>query len=355
MDPNVAAPAPSVVGGTVIDNMFDLRWDSVAGTVAVWLGPATAQAVFDLTAAPVPGGTWGYASLTSDISPLLGSDAATRPAAAYDSEALTADAPSGADRVYVNNPSEFQVTEDVRIVAQGATPHEEQCEVATVEATYFTIVGTLSGSYLVADNSYVEAVQNSALAYTTYTITPQPPLTPLPLDKMIVPESVRVWVEAYDDDTSQQYIREYTRSPADPDSLRYGQFQLVETAGAGDWRRADINFADSSGQVPPPSPEDPRTYGAPSNFDWTLLTDEPGSDYFRIIVQYQYRRNFHTTTLNNDFIDASYSTQEVYNIALEVMPYRELADQDGDGVWQPFGDTTGVQMRGQVEVRNLTP
>ncbi len=361
--PSVGDPGAQDDGaGTIIYNMFDLRWNSVDGTVSVGLpypDPAQAYAVFDLTAAPVPGGTWGYASLTTDISSVPGSDAATRPAATYDLEVLTADAPSGADRVYVNNPSEFQVTEDVRIVAPGAIPpHQEQCEVATVEATYFTIVGTLSQTYLLADNSYVEAVHNSALAYTTYTITPQPALATL--DKMIVPESVRVWVEAYENTTSQQYVLEYSRSPADPDSLRYGQFQLVETAGAGsgDWRRADINFADSSGQVPPPSPEDPRTYGAPSNFDWTLLTDEPGSDYFYIWVEYQYRCNFDTADPDvdtYDIIDASYSTQEVYNIALEVMPYRELADQDGDGVWQPFGDATGVQMRGQVEVRNLTP
>lgn len=334
----------------------DIRYDSQAGTASVWLlypDPAIAQAVFDLTTAPIPpnpGNPWtvGY----SPSGAISGTDYEyTKPKTR--AEPLTDTAWQTTKWLPMTNTGTFTDGEDVTI-DPGGVAEDLGAITAIVDGVGLWVTNSLSANY--GPGTLVQANEKSAKTPSTYTITPQPALSPA--DKIIVPDSVRVWVEAWDEDTSRRYALEYTRvQVADANDLRAGQFWLEPTA-ANNYTTAKVHFANSSGAYPPPSPEVPATYGAPSGFDWHDLTTN-AKDYFLIVVQYQYRRNFEPGVGANyrsaDQIIVSYSTKEVYNIALEVMPYRYLDETAPDSkIWRPHGPATGVQMRGHVAVRNLS-
>ncbi len=342
-------PAPPLTSLT-----YDLRWDSQRGTVSVWLplsGPAQWQALFDMTSTPMPPNPGDPWTVTSPPSDPVGTDFEyTKPE--HRTEQLTDNAgPSYPPANWLPMSKADTFTDGEQITIDPAGTGESAIIDTVVSGSGLQLTADLANDY--PAGTWVKADQKSATAPSTYTVDPGGG------DKMIVPDSVRVWAEAYDADAPQRYSLEYVPvRGVGQDALGYGQFLLEAGGGGNNYTSMTIKFADSSGQTPPPSPEDQRTYGAPSTFDWANdLTDNPGNDYFRILVQYQYRRNFDNASpdVNDyDIIEVSYSTGEVYNVALEVMPYRYLDDPDGDLVWQPHGPATGVQMRGQVEVRNLS-
>jgi len=390
LDPNVSAlPVQDDGTGTIIYNMFDLRWDSVAGTVSTWLPylhPVQASVTFNGLDSPLgPGSTWditGASIVTTpsgpvafgSIDPVPVTDVYTVPG---ERRAYLIGAPVGnVIPVRPQDIGELNDGEDVTIVNHTTGADEPLGAIIGIDtiANTITTTNTPTPGFFGADD-WLRADEESRKAYSTYQITLPEDVAGTP-DKMIIPESVRVWAvgeNVLSSGTTEQAVLEYNRvsfvHPASPtqdelDSIGPQQFAIKAAGGAGDhdYRKIQIQFGNSKPgpdgvRVPPPSPDDPSTYGAPSNWKPGATDPDDSLDSFYIWVEYQYRRNFDTSNpdVNTyDFIDVSYSTQEVYNIALEVMPYRELEDQDGDGVWQPFGDATGVQMRGQVEVRNLS-
>ena len=377
LDPGVAADSPTVVSGTVIDNMFDLRWNSTAGTVSGWLpypDPVEASVTFqdsdpgsgeDLDP-PDPGQIWGISgsATVGSIAEVAGTQEYTVPGTR--SSPLTG-APAG-NQIFVQDARRFNVGESVSIV-DAVTGSEPLGTVQTRDEVTYLWVTTENAPVGVYDGSdeVLQATDDSAKAYSTYEITlPEVSGT---ADKMIIPSSVRVWAVGRNqkaDSSWEQASLEYNRvsfaipsAPTATELSSIGPQQFaIEADGSGDYRVIKIHFGNSAPgpdgvRVPPPSPDEPATYGGPSNWQPGATVEDDSLDDFYIWVEYQYRRNFDTNGLATDVIEVSYSTQEVYNVALEVMPYRYL-DEVEDGVWRPHGAATGVQMRAQVEVRNLS-
>ncbi len=330
----------------------DIRYNSQRGTVSVWLppgGPATAQAVFDLSSIPGPGVDWTLRGVPPSTADIQGTDTEYTKVANRTEPIVLPGAAAGSNWIPLTNTNSFTDGEAITINPDGGT--EETCTIvpgSMVNGAGFQVSILLAWGH--GAGEVVQADEKSAKAPSIYTIDPGGG------DKMIVPESVRVWVQAYDHDAPQMYSLEYVPVyEVSQDDLGYGQFLPEAVGGGTNYTTMMIKFANSSADTPPPSPEDQRTYGAPSTFDWENDLTDNANDYFRIVVQYQYRRNFASPNVDDyDEIIVSYSTREVYNVALEVMPYRHLEDNDGDLVWQPHGPATGVQMRAQVEVRNLS-
>jgi len=348
-------PVPPVTSLT-----YDLRWNSVAGTVSVWLplsGPARAYATFSLAPAdiPNPGEQW-QVTTTGDMS---ASDMQyTRPGGRREQIDLPG-AFFGTDWVPMSEADTFVAGEDITIDPGGIA---ESATIGTVvSGSGLQLTANLLNNH--AADTWVQANEESAKAPSIYTINPGGG------DKMIVPDSVRVWAVGENDKSdgsTQQASLEYTRvAVSSQDDVRPRQFRLVPSGvwGGTNYTTVEVQFGNSQDggdgvRTPPPSPDDPKTYGAPGNWKppGAGVAEDDDVDRFRILVQYQYRRNFDNASPDvNDYdtVEVSYSTGEVYNVALEVMPYRYLEEVSA-GVWQPHGPATGVQMRGQVEVRNLS-
>ena len=349
------------------DLSYDVRWNSPRGTVSVWLpyidvtgdgipDPAQAFAVFDVTAVPVPGGDW---PVTYTPTPgILGSAPVYTVPGGAAQTTLSLGVGIGDMTLPVDDSSDFVANQQITI-GTGATQDTQTIDTVPDGSTITITAGLVN---VHAADEPVVATDDSANAPSIYTITPQPQLAPM--DKMIVPDSVRVWAvgeNLLSSGSTQQASLEYTRvSVSDQSDLRPGQFRLVPSDGSGgtNYTTVQIQFGNSSSALntPPPSPDDPKTYGAPANWKPGATDEDESLNAFYILVQYQYRRNFDTAApdVNDyDIIEVSYSTREVYNIALEVMPYRYL-EEVATGVWRPYGPATGVQMRAQVEVRNLS-
>jgi len=74
---------------------------------------------------------------------------------------------------------------------------------------------------------------------------------------------------------------------------------------------------------------------------------------FKIIISYNVRRNFSTATLRNDQIDVSYSTRAVYNVSLELRPWRYYEDNDTDHIWVPYQLVKGVDLQAHIPIPAL--
>ena len=118
-----------------------------------------------------------------------------------------------------------------------------------------------------------------------------------------------------------------------------------------------MHFADgelgTDGQfVPPPSPDEPSTFGGTST-GWDV--DAGDLTAFWIEISYDVRRNFSTSspTLRNDQVDVSYSTRAVYNVSLELRPWRYYQDNDTDHIWLPYQHIKGVDLQAHIPIAAL--
>ena len=62
---------------------------------------------------------------------------------------------------------------------------------------------------------------------------------------------------------------------------------------------------------------------------------------------------FSTVTLQNDQVDVSYSTRAVYNVSLELLPWRYYEDNDNDHIWTPYQHIKGVHLQAHIPIATL--
>ena len=384
LDPTVGPPPVSVDGGTVIDNIYGTSWNSGQGTVtlASVAGPATidfSQGTYNFASPPPADEVWDF--VATDVSGsgdtvqfVLGSDV-------YDENirhtTLTAPPVFPYTSIEVADATQFDEGDDIRIVdADNITNWDDVTidDPGGISGNTITFAPALTNSYAACD--WVREITRDPnihyrRAYSSYGLVPyvEPAVDPL-ADKMVVPDSVRVTVNAWSDNDSDDVIdpgelasKEYRRvlfaDPSTPAAtelanLGYGEFGIQRVA-PGDYRWIIVHFANgelgTDGQfVPPPSPDDPSTFGGTST-GWDVDAGELTA--FWIEISYNVRRNFSTATLRNDQIDVSYSTRAVYNVSLELLPWRYYEDNDTDHIWTPYQHIKGVHLQAQIPIAAL--
>jgi len=372
-------PPPALDGATVVDNMYGITWDSEAGTVSVASAPASpARAVFDLTSLPNPADptddndTWKLVAVDDDDLHATSSDIAVTGTSVFtepdpEETTLAETEPLGETvlKVADDPASIFVVDGKAKIRSPYGSNEQDLGKVTNIDAGNKTITVEVALTQEYVSGSIVEATPDgkSRKAYSTYEIAPEPVTigTDDIYDKMIAPDSVRVWVTA--EKSGERSTLEYTRvaftDASEPtqdelDNIAAGQFAIAPSYRKNpgddpDYRKIKIHFGNSEKnggvRTPPPSPDDPSTFGGPSS-GW----DPANLSEFKIVVAYKTRRNFSTANLQNDYIEVSYSTREVYNINLQLLPWRQY--EEDNKVWYPVEKTKGIQLHAQVPIHS---
>jgi len=367
LHPATGQPPVSIQDGAVIDNMYGISWNSSQGTVTLASAAGPAFIGFDSDAgtplpdmpgtAPDPHYPWVFGGYDASVPPATiasSNPAYVEPIVKHDT--LSAAVLAGETRIRVTDAAQFDVGDQVRITEVPALTPTETKTVNNVRTSIneLTLNAVLTNGYSVG--AWVQVAQRSDgqtptyhTAYSTYGIAP--PMVAGQYDKMVVPDSVRVWVNAAG--ASGSASKEYRRVTSERKNIGPGQF-TIEAVAPGDYRAITIHFGngelgDDMRRTPPPSPDDASTYGAPESWDDTptALTD------FWIEISYDVRRNFSTATLHNDQVDVSYSTRAVYNVSLELLPWRYYQDNDTDHIWTPYQHIKGVDLQAHIPIAAL--
>ncbi len=352
-DGYASQPTPDYYSGpgtAVIDNTYGISWNSEAGRVTVDT-PGTVVADFNggtytLTPVNPPGEdeTWdfaasGYGTVISVGDGVYGEEIVDT--------TLAAAVIAGSLSIEVDDAGGFSVSDPIRIVdADGI--NRDDVIIGGISGNTITLTSALGNPYEAGD-----LVRKTGgpppyyrRAYSTYQITPpiEPGLDP---DKMIIPDSIDVKV--YGGPLGDIRWRTYAGIPfpssGSQDDITEGQF-YYEPVAAGDYTSVNIYFG-NGGMGRPPNPDNPATYGGDAGWLATELTA------FGIEISYDVRRNFSTATLRNDQIDVSYSTRAIYNVSLELLPWRYYQDNDNDHIWTPYQHTKGVHLQGHIRIAAL--
>ncbi len=355
--------------------MYGISWNSAQGTVTLASDAGPAYAGFNVAPSPGQYESWSSAVTLSDAS--VPDPALVASVTPVNEEPLTEEirhsiissvlvgTPAGHTTITLqDNPSFFQIGESVRIVDRD-TPSYEQASITAIDegAQQIVVDAMLIGTYT-ADEDIVLAASEGThhrFAARAYRITPRTIVgADTFYDKKIVPDSVRVRVNAWKDtdldsiiDPGELANKEYRRVGSNQDNIGPGQF-VIEPAAPGDYRAITIHFGNGKDggngvRTPPPSPDWAASYGAPESWD-----DDPTAlTAFWIEISYNVRRNFSTATLRNDQIDVSYSTRAVYNVSLELLPWRYYEDNDNDHIWTPYQRTKGVDLQAHIRIAAL--
>jgi len=369
LDPAIGQPL-GVLNGAVINNIYGISWNSAQGTVtlATTAGPAIIdfdQGINSLSIPPLADDVWDFVATdasSSTVQFLPGSDV-------YDEDVVHTTLNAAANlldtSIQVDDASQFSEGEWIRIVDADNISNYDDVMIAAggISGNTITFAPALTNSYVAGD--WVRQTNDPNFqyrrAYSRYGLVPYVEPAVAVADKMVVPDSVRVRVTAIGalGTASKEYRRVLfadpsTPTPAELANIGYGEFG-IQRAAPGDYRAITIHFANGAlgtdGQfVPPPSPDDPSTFGGTSaGWDVGDLTA------FWIEISYNVRRNFSTATpaLRNDQIDVSYSTRAVYNVSLELLPWRYYEDNDNDHIWTPYQHIKGVHLQAQIPIAAL--
>lgn len=361
--PGTYNPNPAYYDGdsnnAVINNMYGTSWNSDTGevslnTISTSGGTIVADfngGTYTLASPPAADYTWdftasGYGTVNAVWDAVYGEEIVDT--------TLAAAVIAGSSSIEVNDVTGFSAGDDIRIVDADGTNYDDVTIASTDtvadpdEITFAPDV--LSYSYEPGDlvRERGDVTKKYTRAYSTYQITPpiEPGLDP---DKMIIPGSIDVKVygiHSIDGERSRTYTGMLFPSPGSQDDITEGQF-YYEPVAAGDYTSVNIYFGNGvSGR--PPNPDNPATYGGEAGWTADILTA------FWIEISYDVRRNFSTLPpYNNDQIDVSYSTRAIYNVSLELLPWRYYEDNDNDHIWTPYQHTKGVHLQGHIRIAAL--
>ncbi|MCK4323453.1 MAG: hypothetical protein KAW89_02905, partial [Armatimonadetes bacterium] len=258
--------------------------------------------------------------------------------------------------ITADDASQFNEGEWIQIVDADNITNFDAVLIAAggITGNTITFAPALTNSYVAGD--WVREAGGAfgyRRAYSSYGLVPyvEPAVDPL-ADKKVVPDSVRVRVNAIG--ALGTVSKEYRQVTSERKNIGPGQF-TIEPAAPGDYRAITVHFgngelSDNMRRTPPPSPDDPSTFGGTSTgWDVGVLTD------FWIEISYDVRRNFSTSspTLRNDQVDVSYSTRAVYNVSLELRPWRYYQDNDSDHIWTPYQRIKGVDLQAHIPIAAL--
>ncbi len=380
LDPATGQPPVAVLRDAVIDNIYGTSWNSAQGTVTLASAAGPAFIGFDSDAAtplpdmpvsaPGPHNIWGfgvYDAMGAAIT--LANPAYVEPIVKDDT--LSAAVAATATIIQVSDAGQFDIGDEVRITEVGVPTTTETRTVTNIRTSTNELTLNLGLTNGYSAGAWVQVAQRTDAqiptyhaAYSTYELAP--PMVAGLYDKMVVPQSIRVKVGAIY--SGQQAMLEYKQvqpAGANPDEKRanIGPEEFwVEAVIPGGTQVVNIHFGngelgDDMRRTPPPSPDDASTYGAPDSWD-----DDPTGELggtaltaFWIEISYDVRRNFSTATpaLRNDQIDVSYSTRAVYNVSLELLPWRYYEDNNNDHIWTPYQRTKGVHLQTHIPIAAL--